>query len=331
MKQFKPSLWNATKWMTAALFWPFPRGLKKTALLSSLKKTFVFALAWGVLQPAAVMLFPRAETVLKEEGLDPALAQELAPGKKVYVRSDNFWGKTHALFDCGPYLAPLVYFQRLSSGSESSAFATPPFLFGRSDVRSIYMKSSAAQVEETEALREMIHNLSRGKLELSELVSPEEYRQMVLLHEIRHCSDENQALKDEIEKEGDSDYHAIKTLAREKNKPGLQDAFLLAAAARDSLDPDHNTALYLDALFREAALPSAGALNAANMAAGGTNTKVLTIKFSLHMRGDIPAADAQLLERIKQQETLSARRVKLFSEAWDRIMIRSSNSPTPNP
>jgi hypothetical protein len=227
----KEKLWRSigqkARWLASALFFPF--------FPVTWPKLGVFMAAWWIVQPAATMLFPRAEKVLEEEGLHSEIVQELAPGKKVYIRKDDFWGKAHVVFDRNPFYAPFDYWQYIGKSSRFAAFAVPSVSFAFNDVCAVYMKPTPEFKE---------YNLS----------SQDIYK-MTLLHEIRHCSGENKVLEAGVLQEGDSDFHSVEAFAQAMNRPEIKENFLhYRAGALHS--NSHDTALYLDAKFHRVAVPS---------------------------------------------------------------------------
>jgi hypothetical protein len=281
-------IWEKTRWLASALFFPF--------FPTSFPKLGVFFATWWLIQPAATMLFPRAEKVLEEEGLRPEIVQELAPGKKVYIRTDNFWGKTHALFDRNPIKIPFQYWAEIRNESSAGAY-TLPSVFGRvpSSICGVYMKS---------------------------IVFPAKVDyQKSLLHEIRHCSKDNEGFFDffssNVLAEGDADYHAIEVLARERKNPDLKRYYFSEKSRWGFLDQDHDTALYLDAKFRQVALPSRKEMNEAtdylnNLVKTVGKGGVLSIKESCNGKGASEVCKFSINGKEMSQVTL--RRIQLFAQ-----------------
>jgi hypothetical protein len=221
---------------------------------TTLKSLGIYVLLWHVLQPLAGMIFPRAEDVLKQEGLNPELVQELAPNKKVYIRQgENIFAKAHAVLDNGFLISPLRYLG-IKDDSGNLAETVRGHLTGKyediieSPLCLIYIKPRNLLAE----------RLAWGS------ASVETRYQEVLLHEIRHCSAENRKLSNDLYIEGDAEYYAIKLLAREKKSPQLLTTLFNLNAVHPTPDDPHNTSLYIDARLENQIPPSDTAIYQAN-------------------------------------------------------------------
>lgn len=197
----------------------------------------VFAVNYGaqLLHTATLFLFPTAETVLKKEGLDQKLAQELAPHKKIHVRKDDFWGKLHATFDQGILLASLYKEAHLTDG-HGTANARPKISKIFKDACAIYITKEARRQEST-------------------YIDPNAFYQYALLHEIAHCGDDNQKHTNPVLREADADYTAMTALSKpfdQNMKTRLFYNHVLQEHPRS-----HDTVLYLDAWFNGTATPAA--------------------------------------------------------------------------
>jgi hypothetical protein len=222
------------------------RAARALLLPWSAKQIGVYLAAWFVAWPLlGAAIFPRAEKAVEEQGLDPKIVQELAPGKNVYIRTDDALGKAHTMLDRGPLALPLVLWQNIYSnegGHSRNGFLTSNDI----GVCMVYLRASDYKN------------------------APREHYQRALLHEIRHCSNDNVNLMrygvfDTVAAEGDADAKGLTVLARETKNPELKQQFLgLLAIDGSPADQAHNTALYLDAVFNNRAIPSNEAIAAAN-------------------------------------------------------------------
>ena len=244
------------------------------------------------------MLFPRAEKVLQEEGLRPEIVQELAPGKKVYVRKDDFLGKAHALFDSGPFFVPFRYRDGISDDNNIAAFTDSSISPFFENVCSVYMKSSSAK-------------------EVSFGFTPQDIQRLKLLHEIRHCSEENKNKEAGILREGDSDYNAIEAFAKNAGNQKLRESFLLHRS--EQLRPNsHDTALYLDAQFRHAALfPSKSDMDVASSAFKSIVQKNKNISFNAECRDEKNIFSCSYEVDGMEVPFLVGRRFQLLQEAQE--------------
>lgn len=185
--------------------------------------------------------FPRAETVLKREGLDPEIAQQLAPGMRIYVREDNLLGKAHAMLDdglLGIYLQAKNYVLNDGVGG----YAIKGRIYDSSVCR-IYLKRDRA-------FRPVNQEGYEGYI--ANPMQPQEAWRHTILHEIRHCGQNFSQMTGELTIEGDADYQAAEAQVRSTGDAGLRQRVLDNRA----LGMSHDTALYLDAKFRGVAPPS---------------------------------------------------------------------------
>ena len=234
---------------------------------TSLKRFALFALCWGLLQPMAGRLFPRAEDVVKKEGLDPAIVQTLAPGKKIYVRQgESLPARAHALLDAGAPFAPLHYWTQMRasnsvaaytiSDATNSVFRLPLKLAPESERPCIiYMKPKAALMDARD-LRRVVERKAGRAIDWKDpltLTRDELYR-LDLLHEIRHCSDANQRLEEGYEKESDATWAGLSALAAARKQPGLIDAFQRESGV--GVGGAYDIALYIDAKRKGMAPPT---------------------------------------------------------------------------
>jgi hypothetical protein len=227
---------------------------KGILLPATFKQIPIYLVFWSVLQPLTGMLFPTAADVLKQEGLNPELGQELAPDKKIYIRQgDSLIAKAHAMLDSGFLGLPMRYLgMRDSSGTDANT--TRGIISGRfeniieSPLCTIYIKPRKYFEDHTEY----------GGTD------PQTQYQKALLHEIRHCSAENRKLPNDLYVEGDAEYRAIKTLARERKDSALLTTLFNMTAIIKNPTESHNTSLYIDARLHGQIPPSDIAILQAN-------------------------------------------------------------------
>jgi hypothetical protein len=214
------------------------------------------AQAWPKIGEAA---FPTAEQAVAKEGLDPKLVQLLAPGKRIYVRTDTLPGTAHALFDNGLRGAYPNWRYRLHNpniGAYTHRIQGP---HGYSC--GIYLHTANYAHKQSQNI------------------------QQALLHEIRHCSDANAKFTG-LMAEADADAKAIEVLSAAQKMPGLAQLFI-NAKARSPGDTDHDDVLYLDAVFNHRPIPTAEQMQAANREANG-------LQVSLALRdAELSLSDAQ--------------------------------------
>lgn len=315
------SLKKGTKWLASALFLPIKK-IGRFQYELTWPRLGVFFTAWWIVQPAMTMLFPRAEDVFKEQGLNPDIVQELAPGKRVHIRHDNFLGKLHASFDQGPYLAPFTMYRHIFNDNIGGyALSTPSFVLPH--LASVYVKSAASAASyagDEKSVRRVFNKNAQYHLPIT---AKERYK-FVLLHEVRHTSAANQSLDHQFLSESDADYHAVEILAHEEKKPFIRKNFLdFRALARG--DDDHDTALYLDIKFRNAAMPAVSEMLEANKKAREIVSDMILWEASLS-KGDCAkvkyARECSYDIDLQKLSPLAARRVELAAEAL-RDFIKS--------
>ncbi len=325
---------QAAAWLAHALIFPLNIHLRRKGIWNKVSGDFgklgVYLLSWNLVLPLGVIGFPRAEKVLKEEGLDPALVQQLAPGKKVHVikEADGLLGKMATLSSMSPaFLWPLTYSNRISNDFVT-AFANAQVSSIFNDVCALYIKSAENQEQTVRRMQGVVHKRTGGHYTYSAPVTTREYYQAVLLHEIRHCSKDNQALPSGVLQEGDADYHGIMALAGDKNDPTLMQRFLVAASFSDG-DKAHGVALYLDARFRQKPVPAQAEIESANAAAKAI---VGNDDLMWAYAGGYCAAGADCKESAKPGlPPLVKRRLELYEDSYSAVFVPVPPAPKITP
>ncbi|MEZ0224811.1 MAG: hypothetical protein ACAH83_09680 [Alphaproteobacteria bacterium] len=315
-------------------------------LPTSWKRAAVFVAFWGILQPLAGTLFPRAEDVVKKEGLDPAVVEMLAPGKKIHIRQgDNPLAKVHAAMDHS-ILMPWHYFSTMRKGTSVMAYTIDDDQDGLLNLPlkillpksqrfcTIYMKPHA-DMQDMSAIRDVVEDI-KGPVAWKHAVSPtkQELYQMYLLHEIRHCSNDNMKLERGYDQEADATWKAIATLAAQKRNPALVAAFKKTVAINIGGNYDHS--LYIDAMQKGAKPPSAEEVEAVSAEVEPYLAPLLLNKVAT-MRGDCKQAlNASVYcwpVKPELSTPLAQRRFSLLAEAVDDILDTApvKNPPIPKP
>ncbi len=210
---------------------------KKILRISFLTACWSPALTY-VAAALATYAFPRAEDVLKREGLAPEIAQQLAPGMRIYVREDNFLGRAHAMLDSG--LFGIFRQQRnLISNDSVGGYAMRGTFHDRSVCR-VYLK------------RDVILRTVDEERYVANPLSAREQWQQIVLHELRHCGQNFNGSAGELTIEGDADYRSTEALVQATGDASLRQRVLDNRA----LGMSHDTALYLDAKFRGVTPPT---------------------------------------------------------------------------
>lgn len=321
---------RAATWLAHALIFPLNIHLRRKGVWNKVSADFgklgVYLLSWNLVLPLGVMGFPRAEKVLKEEGLDPALVQQLAPGKQVYVikEEDGLLGKMATLSSISPaFLWPPIYSNRISNDFVV-AFANAQVSSMFNDVCAVYIKPPESQARAVRRMQTAVHEKTGGYYTYHPPVKVRERYQATLLHEIRHCSKDNQALPSGVLQEGDADYHGIMVLAGSKKDPSLTQRFLVAASFSDG-DKAHGVALYLDARFRQKPVPAQVEIESANVIAKAIvgNDDLLWA-----YAGGYCAAGADCRKSAKPGlPPLVKRRLELYEDSYSAVFVPVSPAP----
>jgi hypothetical protein len=296
------------------------KGKEKIAL--NYAKVAIYSLAYFVIQPASTFLLPTAEKILAKNGINPELVQELAPGKKIYVREDNLLGNLHTMMD-----KPLLFLPFNSDywNSDVQAYARPWESFFGFSTPTLYVKDPSITID---TFREITKNTSvlidPGKC----FPSASENFKRTILHEVRHCSDDNMRMESVLEGETDADYRAIGALARELGKPSLPQSFV-DYQALFSTAPTHDDALYLDAVFNKRSLPSFDDIRRANKEAAvvydSLHSKVLTEAMgACDPKYNMPICNYDAAAEIGKLSSLGQRRAELYNAAVKKFMVRDT-------
>lgn len=305
---------SVAKFLWGATVFPF---FQKT---HGWKKTGIFLALWGVVHPAAVTLFPDGETFLKQEGLDPRLAQELAPGMRVHVRRDDFAGKMHALFSHSPLMAPYNYYRYLRAGSSVAAFAGSTFNIAGFPLGadcSVYVKSNIRGGDMDALLADIIEESTKGLRTYRPLITPQELRQQIILHEFRHCSAANRRAGETVQqRENDADLHALRALSRQpgENRATLRRRFMMDQA-QSQWGGTHDSTLVLDADLNGTPAPDAAQLAAANKAMKENARELMAFQSLVVRMGCITCAPPRNVRNYPEE--WGRRRLTLY---WNSLM-----------
>lgn len=254
-------------WAAGAMVFPVSISLKKNAMYlgRTARKVAVYALGWNVLVPGSVLLFPRMEKELEAQGLDPRLAAELAPGARIHVMKDDLPGKVATFAAASSrwgWIASVgdwMYAAELIRGTPT-AFAQSSLSNSFGNVCAVYIKTDTDR--RADEKKRQVEAASGGRMIFISPLTHAERRALTTLHETVHCGGDNEALPSGVTQEGHADFMAAEGLARARG-PEMREKVLRQRLMFDG-NPDLNTALYLDAAFRRAALPSKGEIDAAN-------------------------------------------------------------------
>lgn len=325
---------RAAGWLAHALIFPFSFDWKEKVPTANVKKVGVYLLSWFLIAPSGLMLFPKAQRVLEEKGVDPAIVEQLAPGKDIRViREDanGFLGKIAMMSaNTVPMWWPKFYFDRMAEGSNVAGYTSPDFSMIFNDTCAIYLQSSERRKDSMASIDKSVREKSGGRYGFEALLDTEDRELQVLLHEIRHCGDDNQSLPHGVLKEGDADYHSAVALAYLRDNPELAYDVALNNAFSGG-DAAHDTVLYIDAMLNGVPVPSQDRIDAANAEAAPMIETMMMLKVA--QISNECAENAKELCSYKTDLSsftpLARRRIELNTEALDRVFKQVGPAPVP--
>jgi hypothetical protein len=192
--------------------------------------------------------FPRVETELKKNGLDPKLAAAYTPGREVRVLTDSPEGKAAALALLGPAIKKKQTDPNIAGFTQYSLSEAFP------SVCVIYYKKNepSRHVQPANLKRELNY---------------------ILMHEEGHCTPENSILPSGPVQEGHASFISLESVFFDRT---LMQQEIYRQAAQTPYDADHDTVLYLDARFRNVEPPSSEEILRANKEAWDIITTGMT-------------------------------------------------------
>lgn len=290
----------------------------KNWLKHTVIKAGIFCSAFFVLQPLSTFLLPRAEEVLKKDGIDPAVVQNLAPGKHVYVRTSNFGGKLHLLFSATPYEYKRFYDNILTiaglnyAGLKQDKTPAMVRLFDK-NAEIVYFADLGKTYED---LAGRLAEDGSVKKEFNTFLTGQQLDAFTRFHEIRHCSDTNEKLKPGFMREADADFYAIQQMAKTFNDTSVVGRAIDYLAC-DVKDPDHETSTYLKYAFDLSGKPK---ISAEEFEKAGSQASDFLKRFEKLNKEEMPALEKMAEAKKIGAEVLSAsplvrERIEGFIEA----------------
>lgn len=297
-------------------------------------KIALSTMVYFVVQPLSIFLFPRAETVMKREGIDPNFLPQITTAKNIRIIPDNLAGKAYYIFNAHPLLQPENFAQITNIFNKTTAAFHDPTSPGVlpsllcPDLKKIYLKDyRALYAEDNEGTKTFVETNSWGSFTFKESVSAQDMFVAILIHELRHTSpaqDKHSAL----EAEGDADYYAAAILSISKNHPAFSQDYLNQAVITGSSSKDstpsgkiHDTALYLYLRINNMSMPSEKVLIQANMDAAPAIEAYNDIW--LHKKDGKEKFDAAT----KHLSELAALKVALYIKAFKAQVVPTGKTP----
>lgn len=291
--------------------WPF----KVWKAIAAQKWVVPVVLVQQLIHISTGYLFPTAQEYLEKQGLDPAIASELAD-KEIRVRERNLAGQLHSL-NSFPTIAGVIFNGMLLS-QKYQAWANPSLYMGQCHVMAP-PQSSAREVIAT------FTNIPESKIENTG-ISEKEIKHFVLFHEFRHCASGNHlseagSIKESDEfAEADSDSFGVWMSAKVNQNPEVIKVAIYMRAMNTFRD--HDTALYIDAKRNGQPLPSTQQMIEAHEDAFGLAHAYLRNKIpgilEDQLRDYVVLTDAfrhVLKDHAAIMSPLAKRRAELFVEA----------------
>ncbi len=227
--------------------------------IKNLKRSLAILLCSTALSPLvtpfASYFYPTGADALKELGLRPEIAEELAPGMKIRVLS-GVVAETLDNIEQWKFKFP-----RRTSG-QASAFSSEFNLYNMSGNCLVNMPRFS--IFSAEEFITAATGISRAEIKNAGITKKEAYA-YVLLHEMRHCGQGGN--DSSMQHEGDADVASAKTLAKEFNNPEITKWVFNMRAAKFPSKDVHDVSLYLDAALNGKPVPAIDELVKANKTA----------------------------------------------------------------
>jgi hypothetical protein len=235
---------------------------KAYLLPTSLKKLSAALAMSFVLHPlAGTIFFPRAQQYLQARGMNPEIADEISGGRNIRVMekgtlSTLYIAAAHPSLPLMAYHAYL-YSQLLSGAMFNTAalgtlhgeFDGLPLAPGLKNLLPAFVITNGEP--DSISPEEFVSRFTYiPAAQAHSRLSQQENREMVLLHEFRHCALPNQEIDDPLMREGDAEFESLsRTAARHRNPVIIREGIYRRMAWDNRFDENHNIALYLDARF----------------------------------------------------------------------------------
>ncbi len=272
---------SAAKWLAQFAFFP----------LSKYQAPIFLSFILGV-APTTSLLFPKAEEYLEDNNIDTEIMEELGvKGKAINVREIGSFAYNIHKFTEFPNIP--LFMLGIYKDINFYGYANPQGI-SITDLKLRFNCQISIQKKEDSSFQDDMDNFGVDQ------------RKSTILHELRHCSDENKKLPT-IEREIDASYMAIHAAVQmAKDKKYTQKKLLYHNAFTRIDDDGYNAALYIDAKINGKPTPNIDAIRSANR------------KFA-----EMAKAGCIVLD--KNQDALTARRGELFLEA---IKFFAKESPS---
>lgn len=308
---------NAFLYTTTALIAPLNVDWKKKKISLSVGKVLLAAGFANWVAPMSGHLLPTAEEFLMQKGFKQEAAQaivnELAPERDIHVLTDDWKGKAY-VFAQQPFLLTMAGWNsgwKVMHQDSVRGFAI------RDDIR------FGAPGPDIIAVKEKA--IAAGYAESANIlpVTDKEAEQFVILHEIRHTSDDNHALQVGLESESEASYQAVRVLTQGgEDGAALRDKYMSYFGINFSAT--HDTVLYMDERFNGRHTPDIEKISRANDVAQDfitNNSMALTQSLSCHFNGGQQRDCNKEWHENPDISPEAARRLDLFVTAHkDRIM-----------
>jgi hypothetical protein len=213
----------------------------------------IFLISMYVVSPVLGLFFPDIDTELKKSNLDRAAVVEILEINKSPIRvrkKNSLLTHLHMLTE-----KPFIFFY-LYNADRIAGIDGLVTTWWWHHWRSYASPAIGCRITLTQ---NAAFDLGRFG------ISDGQARKLLILHELRHCSEKNVLLRDPFIRETDADLQTIKAMEKLDDDPDFAQKFIYLRAMY-VCDEDYNNALYLDAAVKGKDLPDFEDIRAANIA-----------------------------------------------------------------
>lgn len=345
----KTKKWRRTKISLSAVFglasiYLFPIAFKKKPgqklprldTTNTLAKMVLAIMMNIIAAPFLTLTLPRAEDYLRDNDMDPALAQTLAGDKTVRIIPRNLWG-TFYTASMIPSLPGALWASKKFGSPECNAYSTKYNVLPLVWRQALIMPLGEHCFTKNYAY--FNYNLSLSTANFLPAFD-NDLKKYVFLHELAHLHEKNDAARavwDDNEThqdiitlaaETEADVRSLQAVYNEKLE-ALKIASYLRAM--DIFSPNHDTSLYLDALVHNQTPP-----NIIEMVIAQTNAVSRILSTALN--DDNLATHEKLITVVRKvldnpenrnMDPLTKRRLELYVEAVEYLMPETRIETTP--
>ncbi|TNE31032.1 MAG: hypothetical protein EP349_04520 [Alphaproteobacteria bacterium] len=213
----------------------------------------IFLTSMYIVSPVLGLFFPDVDTELKKSNLDRATVIQMLEINKSPIRvrpKNSLLTHLHTLTE-KPFLFFYLYNTDRMNGTDGLVASWWWH----------HWRSYASPVIGCRITLTQNTAFDLGRFQLSD----KQARKLLILHELRHCSEKNVLLRDPFIRETDADFQTIKAMEQLDDDPDFAQKFIYLRAMY-ICDEDYNNALYLDAAVHGREPPDFEEMRTANIA-----------------------------------------------------------------